>query len=70
MSQNLNKERDICKLELVRKIWLSYIDASKKLMHMFAYLVNYIYYIFSAKMHFLLILYYHYCVLTWNSDMW
>lgn len=40
MAKQLNKERDVCKVRVLRMIWDAYEDIVKRLKHMFAYLVT------------------------------
>lgn len=39
MAREFNKERDICKIKVLKMIWDAYEDILKRLKHMFAYLV-------------------------------
>lgn len=40
MGKELAKERDVCKLRVLRMVWDAYEDILKRLKHMFAYLVS------------------------------
>lgn len=40
MGRELNKERDVCKVRVLKMIWDAYEDIMKRLKHMFAYLVR------------------------------